>query len=292
MIDFITILTGCLVAIPCALLGTFLVLRKTVMIGDAISHAVLPGIVIAYLITNSFDSVTMLVGAAIMGFITTFLVEFFNKKGNLQADASIGVTFTGLFALGVILISVNAGGVDLDQDCVLYGEIGTTALGAKWGGIPTPIWFLGTVTLIVIGFITLGYKELMATTFDPAHAAAMGIAVVVWHYSLMGVVSFVTVASFESVGAILVVAFLVAPAATAYLLTDSLKRMLLYSVLFGIGSSIGGYYLGMLFNSSISAAMATMSGIFFILALLLSPKQGVLFRKKKHSVEPNDHIVS
>lgn len=288
MIDFITILTGCLVAIPCALLGTFLVLRKTVMIGDAISHAVLPGIVIAYLITDSFDSVTMLIGAAVMGFITTFLVEFFNKKGNLQADASIGVTFTGLFALGVILISVNAGGVDLDQDCVLYGEIGTTALGPQFAGVPTPIWFLGVVTLIVIAFIALGYKELMATTFDPSHAAAIGIAVVVWHYALMGVVSFVTVASFESVGAILVVAFLVAPAATAYLLTDSLKRMLIIAVLVGVGSSISGYYVGMLFNSSISAAMATMSGVFFVLALLLSPKQGLLFRKRKLTIEANE----
>ncbi len=276
-----TILTGCLVAIPCALLGTYLVLRKTVMIGDAISHAVLPGIVIAYLITGSYDSTTMLIGASVMGFVTTFLVEFFNKKGNLQADASIGVTFTGLFALGVILVSVNAGGVDLDQDCVLYGEILTTALGDHYAGIPTPIWFLGAVTLLVIAFIVLGYKELMITTFDPAHAAALGFAVVFWHYSLMGVVSFVTVASFESVGAILVVAFLVAPAATAYLLTDNLRKMLLLAVTIGILSSISGYYVGMWLNSSISAAMATMSGVFFTMALLLSPKSGILFNKPK-----------
>nr|WP_317170087.1 metal ABC transporter permease [Rhodocytophaga rosea] len=120
---FWIILAGSLVAVCCSLLGCYLILRKMAMVGDAISHAVLPGIVLAFLFTGSRDSVPMLLGAGILGVLCTFLIEFFHTKARLQTDASIGVTFTWLFALGVILITVFAGQVDLDQDCVLYGEI-------------------------------------------------------------------------------------------------------------------------------------------------------------------------
>src|SRR5690554_6833283 len=135
MNDFWIILTGVLVALNCGLLGCFLILRKMAMIGDAISHAVLPGIVLAFLFTGSRDSVTMLIGAGSLGVLTTFLIEFFHKRGKLQTDASIGVTFTFLFAVGVILISVFAGKVDLDQDCVLYGEIAY---------VPLDLWITDT----------------------------------------------------------------------------------------------------------------------------------------------------
>ncbi len=279
------IITGMLVAIPCSLLGCFLVLRKTVMVGDAISHAVLPGIVIAYMITQSFSSVPILIGAGILGMITTFLVEFFHKKGKLQSDASIGVTFTWLFALGVILISVYTRDTDLDQNCVLYGEIiavpinvWITDAGVNMG--PIAVWFLSIITLFVITYIVIGYKELFLTTFDPEYAAAIGISTAFWHYSLMGTVSFVTVGSFESVGAILVVAFLVAPAATAYLLTNNLKTMLFLAVLFGILSAIGGYFLAEIREGiSTSGAMTVVAGLLFTLALLLSPSQGTLTRR-------------
>lgn len=289
MNDLYIILTASLVSMSCALLGCFLILRKMAMVGDAISHAVLPGIVIAFLISGSRDSVTMLVGAGLIGILTTFLIEFLHKKARLQTDASIGVTFTWLFAVGVVLISLFAGKVDLDQDCVLYGEIAYVPLDLLISGDglilgPRALYIVGTIFVLIVVFIVVGYKELFLTTFDPAYASAIGISTTLWHYLLMGAVSATTVASFESVGAILVVALLIAPAATAYLITDDFKWMLIIACATGVASSIAGYYLAVSVDSSIAGAIATMTGIFFGLALVFSPTHGVLFRRVRTTV--------
>lgn len=279
--DIYIIATAGLVSISCALLGCYLILRKMAMVGDAISHAVLPGIVIAFLISGSRDSVTMLIGAGLIGILTTFLIEFFHKKARLQTDASIGVTFTWLFAVGVVLISLFAGKVDIDQDCVLYGEIAyvpldlwITADGLIMG--PRAIYIVGAILVLILLFIILGYKELFVTTFDPAYASAIGISTAVWHYLLMGAVSATTVASFEQVGAILVVALLIAPPATAYLLTDNFKTMLIISSLTGVLSSVFGYYLAVWLDASIAGSIASMAGVFFGLALIFSPTHGIV----------------
>ena len=277
---FWIILTGSLVASSCGLLGCFLLLRKMTMVGDAISHAVLPGIAIAYLITDSRASFPMLLGAAIFGIITTMLIEFFSKLGKLQEDAAIGVSFTWLFSIGVILISFFAGQVDLDQECVLYGEIAYVPLqtiildnGIDLG--PEAVWMLGFNLLVVITVIVTGYKGLLVTSFDELLAASLGISTVFWHYLLMSLVSLTTVFSFESVGAIMVVAFLIGPPAIAYLLTDRLPRMLILSVLAGILSAIFGYFLAVGINGSIAGAMASVIGLQFILALFFGPKSGL-----------------
>jgi manganese/zinc/iron transport system permease protein len=262
------------------------------MVGDAISHAVLPGIVIAFLVAGNRDSITMLIGAGLIGVFTTFLIEFLHRKGNLQSDASIGVTFTWLFALGVILISVYAGQVDLDQECVLYGEIAYVPLdlwiltdGTNMG--PRTLYVLSFVLIGVVAFIIIGYKELFLTTFDPAYAAAIGISATLWHYLLMGAVSFTTVAAFESVGAILVVALLIAPAATAYLLTDNFKVMLLITVGLGIMISTLGYYLAASIDASIAGAMSTVAGFLFALAFLFSPSHGIIFKRQLTEPTPD-----
>lgn len=286
MNDLYIILTATLVSASCALLGSFLILRKMAMVGDAISHAVLPGIVIAFLLSGSRDSVTMLLGAGIIGMFTTFLIEFFHKKARLQTDASIGVTFTWLFAIGVVMISLFAGKVDLDQDCVLYGEIAYVPLDViiTQGGLnigPKALYVSGIILLANVLFIFLAYQKLFLTTFDPAFARAIGISTTLWHYALMGAVSVTTVASFESVGAILVVALLIAPAATAYLLTDNFKTMLGLACLAGTVSSITGYYLAVWLDGSIAGAIATMSGVLFGIAMIFSPAHGLFFRKIK-----------
>lgn len=273
--DFQIILAASLVSASCSLLGCFLVLRRMAMVGDAISHAVLPGIVVAFLITGSRDSGAMLTGAVTIGILTTFFIEFFHKKARLQSDAAIGVTFTWLFAIGVILISVYAGKVDLDQDCVLYGEIAYVPLDLVFNNngeviAPKAILVSGSILLLVLGFVVLCYRKLFLTTFDPAYASAIGISTALWHYLLMGAVSVTTVASFESVGAILVVALIVAPAASAYLLTDDLKKMLVLSVLIGIVASAGGYYLAAATDGSIAGAIATTCGFIFLAAALVS----------------------
>lgn len=284
--DIYIIVTACLVSISCALLGCYLILRKMAMVGDAISHSVLPGIVIAFLFSGSRDSVTMLIGAGLIGILTTFLIEFFHKKARLQTDASIGVTFTWLFAVGVVLISLFAGKVDLDQDCVLYGEIAYVPLdvwildnGMNIG--PRALYIMSFILVVVILFITFGYKELFLTTFDPAFAQAIGISTALWHYLLMGAVSATTVASFESVGAILVVALLIGPAATAYLITDDFKKMLGIASIIGIIASVSGFYLAVWLDGSIAGAIAMMTGALFSIALFLSPTHGILRRKPK-----------
>jgi manganese/zinc/iron transport system permease protein len=295
---FWIILVGSLVSVSCGLLGCFLVLRKMAMVGDAISHAVLPGIVVAFLISGYRDSFFMLIGAGILGIFTTFLIEYFHTKGKLQTDASIGVTFTWLFAIGVILISALAGKVDLDQDCVLYGEIAYTPIDLwivndtlNFG--PRAVWVLGIVLLIVIVVILSFYKELYLTTFDSGYAASIGISVTLWHYVLMGMVSLTTVAAFESVGAILVVALITAPAAIAYLLTTDFKKMLWLSAITGVLISILGYLLAVYLDGSIAGAMSAIAGVLFIGAFLFSPEDGLVFRARRKKSELNpDGIIN
>jgi len=288
MDDFWIILTGILVAGSCALLGCFLLLRKMAMVGDAISHAVLPGIVLAYLVAQSRASVVVLIGAALFGVLTTVLIELLHKNGRLQMDASIGVSFTWLFAIGVILITFFAGQVDLDQECVLYGEIAYVPLdvwiannGANLG--PVSVWLMGVNLIIVLSFIVLGYKGLVITSFDPVLATALGISTAFWHYALMGAVSLTTVFAFESVGAILVVAFLIGPAATAYLLTEDLKKMLALSFAVGIIGVLGGYALAIWIDGSIAGAMAAVIGIEFMLVFLFAPSNGIITKKRSTS---------
>lgn len=273
-------------SVSCGLLGCYLILRRMAMVGDAISHAVLPGIVIAFLLSGSRDSVTMLIGAGLIGVFTTFLIEYFHKVGKLQTDASIGVTFTWLFALGIILISVFAGKVDLDQECVLYGEIAyvpidlwITGSGTVMG--PRVIYIMSAVLMIILTFIIIGYKELFLTTFDPAFATAIGISTSIWHYLLMSAVSLTTVGAFESVGAILVVAFLIAPPATAYLLTKNFKKMLICTAIIGVVVSFSGYYLAAWLDASIAGAMSAIAGLLFAMAFLFSPAEGILVKKTK-----------
>jgi manganese/zinc/iron transport system permease protein len=219
--DILTLSTALLIAWSCSLLGCFLVLRKVVMVGDAISHSVLPGIVLAYLVSSSFNSVFILIGAAIFGVITTVLIDFFHKKLRLQEDASIGITFTWLFALGVIFIALfTDGSADIDQECVLFGELGTTFLdkviyGGRLYGTRSLLQIL-PVFLLIVGFIVFGYKGLQILSFHEEFAKSIGIHVRFWHFAFMGLVSITTVMSFESVGAVLVVGLLVIPPATAY----------------------------------------------------------------------------
>lgn len=275
---FWIILTGTLVATCGGLLGAFLLLRKMSMVGDAISHAVLPGIVIAYLLSGSREVLPMLVGAAAFGVFATVVIEALYRKARLQSDAAIGITFTGLFALGIVLISLFAGQVDLDLDCVLFGEIAYVPIDV-WitpGGInmgPRAVWVTGGLLVLVLAMIGIGYKGLLLTTFNPEHAASIGISVAFWHYLLMSAVSVTTVVSFESVGAILVVAFLIVPPATAYLLTNKLKPMLALTVLFGFGAAVGGYYLASWIDGSIAGAMSVVAGVFFTAALVAKHKR-------------------
>ncbi|MEX0681731.1 MAG: metal ABC transporter permease [Balneolales bacterium] len=274
------ILTGILAASSCALVGSFLVLRKMSLMGDAISHAVLPGIAIAFLLTAGRNTFPMLIGAGMFGLLTVWLTEELSKKGRIFHDTSMGIVFTTLFAIGVIIISLFAGNADIDQECVLYGEIAYVPWDLWYWQErdmgPRPVWILSLVLLFNLGFILSMYKELKTYCFSPQLAATLGLPVGLIHYGLMSSVSITTIASFESVGAILVVAMLIVPPATAYLLTDRLHQLLLLAVLFGIGSAVGGYYMALGINSSIAGAMAVVAGLQFAIVFVLSPRYGLL----------------
>lgn len=284
MNDFYIIFTASLVAISCALMGSFLVMRKMVMIGDAISHAVLPGIFIAYWVSGSTASLPILIGAALSGILATLLIEWFTTKARLQSDASIGISYTLLFAIGIVLISRYGANADLDQECVLYGEIEYVALWLKpfVGGImlPQQTIILLIVCVLLIVAVAWGYKGLFITTFDPNFAVSTGVAVGFWHYFLMGGVSLTTVVSFESVGAILVIAFLSGPPAIAYLLTEDFKKMMVLACIVGVLCSIGGYYAAKWLDVSVAGSISCVIGLAFMMVFIFT----LIQRKSKVDV--------
>jgi|TARA_B110000090_G_scaffold95459_1_gene107586 manganese/zinc/iron transport system permease protein len=272
MNDFYIIFTASLVAINCALMGSFLVMRKMVMIGDAISHSVLPGIFIAYWISGSTASLPILIGASLSGILATLMIEWFTKKARLQSDAAIGVSYTLLFAIGIILISKFGANADLDQQCVLYGEIEYVSLWLQpiVGELmlPKQAIILLVVCILLIGAVIWGYKGLFITTFDPNFALSTGVAVTFWHYFLMSGVSLTTVVSFESVGAILVIAFLSGPPAIAYLLTEDFKKMILLACTIGVACSAAGYYAAKWLDVSVAGSISTVIGIVFVIVFI------------------------
>ncbi|WEV80828.1 metal ABC transporter permease [Bacillus velezensis] len=276
------IATGILVGVSCALIGTFLVLRNMAMLADAISHTVLLGIVGAFLVTGALNGIPMFIGVAASGSLTAFFVQFLHSKG-VQSDAAIGVVFTSLFAIGVILLSVYGKHVHLDIEHSLMGEIAfvpwNTAQLFGFDIGPKAFWMILSVLIINVLLIVSCYKEFKIAAFDPEMAIAIGIPVLVIHYVQMGMLSLTTVASFDSVGAVLVVAMLIVPPAAAYLLTNRLSSMLFISAGIGGLSAVLGYGAATWLNVSISGAMAAMTGVFFLLAFLFSPAQGLISKR-------------
>lgn len=283
MIEFWVIFTGLLVGITCGMAGVFLILRKMSMIADAISHTVLFGIVMAFIVTQTLNGFWMLVGAAVAGVLTAYLVQLLHSSG-IQEDAAIGVVFTSLFAAGVLLITLFASNVHLDVEHVLMGEIAFVPWD-KWTlfsiTMPKAVWMLLLVLLINIGFLVLFFKEMKLATFDAVYAASIGVPIIFLHYGFMTSISFTTVAAFDSVGAILVVAMLIGPAATANLISKSIKQMFLFSMLYGGASSIIGYYLAKFWDTSIAGMMATAVGLLFIVTLCA---QKIVDRRRKSLV--------
>lgn len=277
-------------AVACALPGTFLVLRRMSMMGDAISHAVLPGLAAAFLLTGSRSSAVMLIGAGVVGVLTAVFVEWIRRAGQVDEGASMGVVFTVLFAGGLILLQRYAHNVDLDPDCVLYGAIETTPLDlVSVGGIETPraLLTVGAVLALNVVFVVACFKELRISTFDPALAATQGVSARLMHYALMTLVAVTTVASFESVGSVLVIAMLIVPPAAAHLLTDRLGPMLLISAALAAASAVAGHLAAIAgppllglgdVSANTAGMMSVAAGAFFVVAMLAGPRHGLVSR--------------
>lgn len=272
-------LIGAVVALSCAVLGVFLILRRMAMMSDAISHTVLLGIVIGFFIFRDLRSPWLILAAAGMGVLTVSLVELINRTKLIKQDASIGIVFPALFSIAVIMISRFARGVHLDSDAVLLGELAFAPfdrLDLFGLDLPRGLVVMGVILLIDIAFIIFFFKELKIATFDAGLAAALGFSPALVHYLFMSLVSVTAVGAFDAVGSILVVALMVAPAAAAYLLTDNLVRMVIISGLLGVVSAIGGYWLAIPLDANIAGSMATMAGLVFLAAFLFAPKRGMV----------------
>ncbi|MCC5828371.1 MAG: metal ABC transporter permease [Phycisphaeraceae bacterium] len=297
-LDTWIVIAAVLSSVACALVGCFLVLRRLSLMGDAISHAVLPGLAIGFLLTASRESLPMFIGAAVVGVLTAVFTQWLVRYGRVEESASMGAVFTILFALGLVMIEQSARHrhVELDARCVLFGAIEYIPLHLVQVGpwlVPSAVVWLTVVLAMNIAFVALFYKELKICAFDPALAQGQGIPSQFMHYALMAMVAITTVASFTSVGSILVIAMLVVPAATAHLLTDRFGWMLILSMLLAAAAGILGHVGALTIPSllpadspafanvhdlSTSGMMAVCTGGMFVVAMLAAPRRGLISR--------------
>ncbi len=279
--DWWTLLTVALCGAACAIVGVFLVLRRMSLLGDSITHAILPGIVGGFLLFKTRDVSVMLLGAGIAGVLTAFLASAIQRLGKVHEDASLGVVFTTLFAIGTVLLTFFAGNIDLDPGCVLYGVIETAILHQVevYGiAMPRPTVAIAIALAIDALLIAVFFKELRLVSFDPYLATTMGFSAVLVHYSLMAAVAGTSVVLFESVGSILVVAMLVAPGATAQLLCDRLRSMVWVAAGLGVSAGVIGHVGAVYWNTSVAGMVSVVAGAQFVLAVVCAPKHGVVAR--------------
>lgn len=264
------------IGISCGLIGTYIMLRRMSLIGDALAHAVLPGVVVSFMVAGKSEA-ALFIGAVVSGILTVLLIGFVNRNSKIKEDTSIGIIFTGAFALGILLVS-QLKQVHIDLSSYLFGDV----LGVSTGDITLSM----IIMFVIILCIVLFYKQLLLTSFDPTMAMTIGISTTLVHYMLMTLLSMSIVAGLQSVGVILIIAMLITPPATAYLLSSNLKKILLLSAMFGTISAITGLYLSYHFNFASGASIVLVAVALFMLAFLFSPKEGVvtkLFRRRSAS---------
>ena len=261
-------------SLACAVLGVFLVLRRLSMVSDAISHSVLLGIVIGYFVTKDIGSVLLIIGASLFGVLTTVCIELLIKSKRVTEDASVGIIFPLFFSIAVILITRYARNVHLDTEVVLIGEIILAPLHRiNFLGISLPkaLVQMSLVLLINAAFIAVFYRKLKISSFDPVYAGVAGIAGTGLYYVFMALVSFTAVSAFESVGAILAIAFFISPAASAYLISKDLKITIFLAAVYAVVNSCIGYFLAVKFNVSMSGMCAVVSGLTFMITIAVYP---------------------
>jgi len=257
------LITSVMVGIICGVIGCFIILRGMALMGDAISHAVLPGVAISFMLGINF-----FIGAVITGILTAIGIGFINQNSRVKNDSAIGIMFTAAFAAGIILITFLKSSTDLYH--ILFGNV----LAVR----PSDMWMTLIVGIFVLLSVFIFYKELLVSSFDPIMAQAYGLPTKMIHYFLMVLLTLVTVASLQTVGIILVVAMLITPASTAYLLTDRLSVMIVISAICGSISAVIGLYLSFTYNLASGATIVLVATALFFAAFIFSLKQGLLWR--------------
>lgn len=283
------LLIAVVTSVACALPGTFLVLRRLALVSDAITHAILPGIVVAFFLTGSLTSPLLVVAAAATGVLSVVLIEAVHRTRLVAEDAATGLVFPAFFSLGVVLVTRWAGKVHLDTDSVLLGELAFAPFDRfVVGGIdlgPVALWMMSGILLLNLALIFVVFKELKLATLDPALAAVLGFSPVVLHYLLMTAVSVTAVGAFSAAGSILVVALMIAPPAAAYVLVENFKPMLILSAALGALGAVGGYGLARWLDVSIAGSMAVVCGLIFAAAFTFGPERGLVSQFRRRSAQ-------
>ncbi|PEJ56279.1 manganese ABC transporter permease [Bacillus sp. AFS002410] len=266
--DFLqkALFTSIIVGIICGVIGCFIVLRGMALIGDAISHAVLPGVAISYMLGFNF-----FIGAVVTGILTAIGIGFVSQNSRIKHDMAIGIMFTSVFAVGIILVTFMKSSADLYH--ILFGNV----LSVR----SSDMLITACIGIVVISLVYLFYKELLVSTFDPTMAQSYGLPTKWIQYGLMVLLTLVTVASLQTVGIILVVAMLITPAATAYLLTNRLWIMIYLAASLGVVSSVIGLYFSFTYNLASGATIVLVAAFFFAMAFFFSPSQGLLWKLMK-----------
>lgn len=256
--------TSVIVGILTGVIGSFIILRGMALMGDAISHAILPGVAVSYML-----GINYFYGAVVMGLITSLGIGFVSQNSKIKNDTAIGIVFTAFFALGIMLLMKAQTAVDLTQ--ILFGNVLTVR--------DADMWLTFWVGLFVLACIYIFYKEFLITSFDPVIAKSYGMNANLIHYFMMVLLTLVTVASLQTVGVVLVVAMLITPAATAYLLTNKMTHMMPLAALFGASSAVIGLYFSFRYNLTSGAVIVLVAAFFFMMAFLFAPKQGYIWNK-------------
>ena len=268
-----TALLAVVTAMACSLPGVFVVLRKGSMLVDAIAHAVLPGIVVGYFFTQNFDSPVLIIGSALAGLTVVLGAEWLGRTGLITGDAPQGLIFPALFSLGVIMISTNFANIHLDTHMVLAGDLNLAAYRQlELGGVaigPQYLYVMLAVLLINTLFLTMLYQQLKVTTFDPQFATSLGIRTRLINTAFMFLVSVTVTAAFNAAGAILVIALMITPPATAYLLSKNLPTMIFLTVLIAVVGALAGFGAAYVLNAATSAAMSVFYGLLFMVAVVV-----------------------
>ena len=266
------------VGAACAVPGVFLVLRRVALVADAISHVLLFGIVLAYFATDDLASPWLFIGAAASGVLTVALVELLRRSDRVAEDAAIGLVFPALFAAGTLLASLYLRGTHLDVDSVLLGfaEYAPMDRLGRFDALPRSAVILVGLFAVELALVVAFFKELKLATFDAALASTFGFAPILLHYGLMTMTSLTAVAAFDAVGPVVVVALLVVPAATAYLLTDRLSTMIALSVVFGVSGGVLGTVLALGVDTNVAGTVASVVGLQFGIVFLVAPGRGLI----------------
>lgn len=262
-----SLIIAILVGLICAVVGSYLMVQRLALLGDAISHSVLPGLAIAFML-----GANIFIGAFIAGVISTIAIAFIKTRSPIKEDAAMGIVFSAFFALGITLITIIQKSNKIDLNHFLFGNI----LGVTFD----EVWDTAIIAAIILFVVGLLYKELLFYTFDPLGAQAAGLPVNLLNFGLMLLIALTIVASMKAVGVILVLALLITPGATAYLLVKRLHKMMIFGAVIGIISSISGMYLSYFYNLPSGPAIVLVASGFFILALLFSPSHGIFTQKQ------------